>query len=206
MRRTSLTHPLRIDAVKPGDGLGRIGITFCPGKYDPHAQTGSWDRDLALDLDAIKRWGAAAVVSLVTDQELKLLRVPHLGDEVRRRNMSWYHLPILDASTPDDQFETSWKSAGPELRSLLNNRENVLVHCRGGLGRAGTIAAKLLVEFGMEPNAAIDGGGCSSLRSARARGAPSPRDKDGDRAAENRQREHGLGNEYQIAHRKQQGR
>ena len=32
---------------------------------------------------------------------------------------------------------------------------DVLVHCRGGLGRAGTIAARLLVELGMEPETAI---------------------------------------------------
>ena len=31
----------------------------------------------------------------------------------------------------------------------------LLVHCRGGLGRAGTIAARLLVELGMEPKQAI---------------------------------------------------
>jgi hypothetical protein len=56
MRRTSITHPPRIAAVTGGSGQGRIGITFCPGKYDPYAQTGSWDRDLALDLDEIKNF------------------------------------------------------------------------------------------------------------------------------------------------------
>ena len=34
-------------------------------------------------------------------------------------------------------------------------RLDVLVHCRGGLGRAGTIAARLLIELGMEPTKAI---------------------------------------------------
>lgn len=33
----------------------------------------------------------------------------------------------------------------------------MLVHCRGGLGRAGTIAARLLVELGMQPTEAIAG-------------------------------------------------
>lgn len=31
----------------------------------------------------------------------------------------------------------------------------MLVHCRGGLGRAGTIGARLLIELGMEPETAI---------------------------------------------------
>jgi ADP-ribosyl-[dinitrogen reductase] hydrolase len=56
------------------------------------------DRDLALDLDAIRKWGAAAVVTLVEDEKLSPLRVPRLGDEVRRRGMAWYHLPIVDVS------------------------------------------------------------------------------------------------------------
>jgi len=62
MRRTSLTHPLQIAAVTAGPEFGRVGITFCPGKYDRHAMSGYWDRDLALDLDAVREWGAAAVV------------------------------------------------------------------------------------------------------------------------------------------------
>ncbi len=52
MKRTSLTHPLQIAVVRAGLDFGRVGITFCPGKYDRHAMTGEWVRDLALDLDS----------------------------------------------------------------------------------------------------------------------------------------------------------
>jgi ADP-ribosyl-[dinitrogen reductase] hydrolase len=65
--------------------------------------------------------------------------------------MLWFHLPIVDVSTPDEHFEQAWDVAGEELRSILRGGSNVLVHCRGGLGRAGTIAARLLVELGMDP-------------------------------------------------------
>ena len=155
MRRTSLSHPLQIASVSLGRSFGRIGITFCPGKYDPYAQTGAWDRDLGLDLDAIRTWGATAVVTLVEDKELTLLRVPNLGEEVARRGMPWFHLPIVDVSIPDVTFEAAWERAGEELRSLLIGGSDVVVHCRGGLGRAGMIAARLLVELGVEPETAI---------------------------------------------------
>ena len=69
--------------------------------------------------------------------------------------MRWFHLPIVDVSVPDERFEQEWDLAGKELRSLLRRRLDVLVHCRGGLGRAGTIAARLLAELGMEPKQAI---------------------------------------------------
>lgn len=67
--RTSQTHPLQIAAVRPGPKLGRIGLTFCPGKKQPHAATGAWDRDLETDVQAIKTWGAGAVVTLIEDHE-----------------------------------------------------------------------------------------------------------------------------------------
>ena len=155
MTKTSLTNPLEIATISAGPAFGRVGITFCPGKYDPHSMSEHWDRDLALDLDAIRTWGAAAVVTLVEAKELALLRVENLGEEVRRRQMLWFHLPIVDVSTPDEGFERQWDVAGEKLRALLRGNSDVLVHCRGGLGRAGMIGARLLIELGMEPETAI---------------------------------------------------
>ena len=172
MKRTSLTHPLQIAVVTAGREFGRVGITFCPGKYDRHAMSGYWDRDLALDLDTVRNWGAAAVVTLLGPKELTLLRVERLGEEVLRRDMQWFHLPIADVSVPDEQFEQRWDIAGKELRSMLRRRSDVVVHCRGGLGRAGTIAARLLVELGMEPTKAI-----ASVRAVRP-GAIETRDQE----------------------------
>ena len=39
---------------------------------------------------------------------------------------------------------------------MLDKVQNILVHCRGGLGRAGMISARLLVESGVEPQTAIE--------------------------------------------------
>jgi len=90
--RTSVSHPLQIAAVVSGlHGFGRVGVTFCPGKYDPFGMTGRWNRDLTRDLDAIRDCGAAAAVTLLEPDELTLLRVERLGVEVSRRNMSRLH-------------------------------------------------------------------------------------------------------------------
>jgi ADP-ribosyl-[dinitrogen reductase] hydrolase len=124
--------------------------------------SGAWDRDLMLDLDAISDWGAAAVVTLLEPEELMLLRVESLGQDVLRRNMLWFHLPIVDVSIPSEKFEQEWDVAGEELRSILRGKLDVLIHCRGGLGRAGTIAARLLIELGIEPKKAT-----ASVRAAR---------------------------------------
>src|SRR5690606_7172241 len=55
-----------------------------------------------------------------------------------------------------ESFENVWQSAGEALRAQLRAGFNVLVHCRGGLRRAGTIAARLAVELGSTPTDAID--------------------------------------------------
>ena len=153
--RTSLTHPLQIAEVRASATHGRIGITFCPGKHDRAAATGAWARDLAIDLDAIADWGARLVLTLVEPAELVALKVPNLGQEVERRGMSWRHLPIVDYSVPDAAFEQAWLVDGSEIRRFLRDGRDVVVHCKGGLGRAGMIAGRLLVELGMPPDDAI---------------------------------------------------
>jgi ADP-ribosyl-[dinitrogen reductase] hydrolase len=58
-------------------------------------------------------------------------------------------------STPSAEFEAKWPAHSESLRTLLDKGQNVLVHCRGGLGRAGMVSARLLVESGVEPGVAI---------------------------------------------------
>lgn len=152
--RTSFSHPLRIDAV-PAPGGGLIGMTFCPGKVQVHAFTGAWDRDLALDLDAIRDWGAAAVVTLVEGWELDRYRVPRLGAEVQVRGMEWHHLPIGDGDVPGAPFDAAWPASGPVLRAHLRAGRRIVLHCLGGLGRTGTVAAVLLAETGQAPDEAV---------------------------------------------------
>lgn len=153
--RTSHTHPLEIAEVRASPAHGRIGITFCPGKHDRFAYTGAWERDLGIDLDAIAAWGAKLVLTLLEPAELTALNVPQLGHEIRRRGIDWRHLPIADYSVPTQAFEQQWVTQGQEIRDMLRKGEDLLVHCKGGLGRAGMIAARLLVELGMPPDEAI---------------------------------------------------
>lgn len=70
--------------------------------------------------------------------------------------MDWLHLPIADVSVPGEDFERAWQVHGPGLRARLRDGFDTLVHCKGGLGRAGTIAARLLVELSAHPEVAIE--------------------------------------------------
>ncbi len=153
MTTTSLNSPLRIAEVPAAAGL--IGITLCPGKVDPHAMTGPADRDLAIDVAAIAAWDARVVVTLLDDAEMELLHVTGLGAAVVHDGMEWLHLPINDHAIPDAAFEERWKAVGPHLETILRGGRRVLVHCRGGLGRSGMIASRMLVELGVPADEAI---------------------------------------------------
>lgn len=147
---------LRIAEIAWPSGHGMIGVTFAPGKTQSGALSGSHARDLAADLDVIAAWNAAAVVTLLEPFELEALRIPTLGEEVRRRFMEWHHHPIVDGDVPDAAFEAAWPDLSSRLRRLLDLGGRVLVHCKGGLGRAGSVAARLLVEAGVPADAAIE--------------------------------------------------
>ena len=62
----------------------------------------------------------------------------------------------------------AWAALAPGLHRRLGAGERVLLHCKGGLGRTGTIAARLLVERGMTPDAAIRARGLAGRRDAAA--------------------------------------
>jgi protein-tyrosine phosphatase len=150
--KTSVNDPLRIGQVSCPGTSGAIGLTLCPGKKDRER---GWDRDLDIDVAAIRDWGAQVVVSLIEKREFEFLEVIDLPNVVEEHEMRWVHLPIVDVSVPNKRFEARWVVAGANLRRVVREGGRVLFHCRGGLGRAGMIGARLLVELGMDPDEAI---------------------------------------------------
>ena len=134
---------------------GVIGMTICPGRRERPSTDAPWARDLGIDLEVVRAWGPAVVVTLMEAWEFAELGVRDLGREVQSAGMRWLHLPIPDTKAPDIVFHELWRRDGPEVRDILRRGGRVLLHCRGGLGRTGTLAAQILVEFGEQPEDAI---------------------------------------------------
>jgi ADP-ribosyl-[dinitrogen reductase] hydrolase len=153
--RTSSTHPLQVGFVSVPGTAGQVGLTFCPGKKQVDAVTGEWDRDLAMDLDVLVGHGVTALLTLVEDHELRALQVEALGDMAAAKGIAWHYLPIVDRETPTLEWELGWFGVGPQLREAVLAGSRVVVHCKGGLGRAGTVACRLLVELGLDPTEAL---------------------------------------------------
>jgi ADP-ribosyl-[dinitrogen reductase] hydrolase len=105
----------------------------------------------------LARAGVAALVSLVPKPEaVELgLDLEALATACTERGIRWAHAALVDFGVPDAAFEGVWERLGRELRDLLGEARGVALHCRAGLGRSGTIAARLLIELGLDPAEAV---------------------------------------------------
>ena len=153
--RTSETHPLQIDWITSNLFTGRIGITLCPGKYQPVSWSGGWNRNLEIDIDVIGDSGSTVVVSLVEDNEMRVLGVQGLGKAILAREMEWIHIPFQDTTAPDYKWMKVFDLVAPSILTSIKNGESIVIHCKGGLSRAGTVVALLLCSMGMEVFSAI---------------------------------------------------
>lgn len=107
--------------------------------------TGSWSRDLDMDLRAIRSWGASHLISLIEPWEFEELQITALPERAASHGLRWDGLPIVDGAAPGSKFLRRWKELEANLCNELLDGRRVVVHCKGGLGRAGTVACMLLL-------------------------------------------------------------
>lgn len=127
--------PLRIDWIPlEAPHEGRIGITILPGRQD-HG------RSLEHDLTRLSEAGISAILVLISDRELREYGVGALLDEYRTAGIEVLRLHVVDQSVPtveEAQRAVTW------LESHVSSGAIVAIHCVGGLGRSGTLAACFL--------------------------------------------------------------
>jgi ADP-ribosyl-[dinitrogen reductase] hydrolase len=126
---------------------GRVGLARCPGLDRP--------ADLSADVAKFRAWGATAVVTGLSEREISHLGLGELGDAIESLGMDWHHVPIADFGVPDQKAEARWRYASLRLRRDLSQGGAAVFHCRGGLGRTGTLAARFLIDMGENPESAV---------------------------------------------------
>ncbi|MEO9193529.1 MAG: ADP-ribosylglycohydrolase family protein, partial [Polyangia bacterium] len=152
--RSSSNDPIQVAMLVEADhGLpGRIGLTIAPGKKDAPRK---WDRDVDADLTRLRHhFSTDMLVSLLEPHEYELLHIPQLIERALAQGMETMRVPMKDVSVPKSPRELD----GPviEILSRVAQGATVVIHCRGGIGRSGVLAASCLVATGVEPDEAIE--------------------------------------------------
>ena len=125
--------------------------------------------------DEAQKWrrdGIDTVVSLLTQDEESELDLQNEAKEAASQGMKFISFPVPDRGVPSST--TSAFSMLDAVHHELQRGKNVLVHCRQGIGRAGLVAASLLVLDGAEPHDAIE-------QVSKARGVRVPETADQER-------------------------
>lgn len=109
------------------------------------------------DIKLIAAWRPHAMLSLMEEQELTHAGAPvHvLAQELAGHGIDWLHLPICDMMAPDKRFETAWVDLWPRLDRRFQDGGRVFIHCYAGLGRTGTVASLVLMQYGVSARDAI---------------------------------------------------
>lgn len=115
------------------------------------AKFGALDQSLA----AYRAAGARLVISLLPDHELAELDLQTIQDDCVRASLAWAHCPIDDLSPPGPLFALRWHGIASHVHALLDDGAGVALHCKAGLGRTGTVAARILIERGLSASDAL---------------------------------------------------
>lgn len=134
------------------------GKLFLPAR----PRGGEWLEDEVVDW---KTQDIDVVVSLLTKPEEVELDLKGERDEVERQGLRFISLPMDDRQVPSSRIQLI--SLIENMRDVLNDGKNVVLHCRQGVGRTGLVAACLLIRAGMKPTAAL-----ALLASARGAAVP----------------------------------
>lgn len=182
MVHQAVSHPLRVSWVanscleEPYSHHGSLAISACPG-----AKTRSTQRNIKQDLSFVRdTYGISHIVCLLNDAELRVriqsaawlcaspttlhtwysclqtLGIRDYQDKVSQHGMSYSVMPVIDMAIPESAHD-SFKLVD-QMASDMAAGKGVLVHCRQGVGRAGMIAACVLLRLGCVacPQQAID--------------------------------------------------
>ena len=131
------THPYDILPLAEG---GRLIFTPCPGT-----------KGVALEqsLSQLKQAGASAVISLTPQSEMARLEVEALPEACSNQGLNWFHLPVEDDAAPAAEFGLGWARDRAKIQAILDQGGALAIHCKGGSGRTGLMAAVILLGRGL---------------------------------------------------------
>lgn len=141
MERLELTRPSEYRSASRGPKgfrwilSGLLGGSPRPGVME----------SLDYDLRALKRVGTRHLINLCEEP-------PDL--EINQElDMEWHHFPVTDMKAPTIAETRRWCT---RIDKWLDASQPVVIHCRAGIGRTGTLAAAYLIHRNISAQEALD--------------------------------------------------
>ena len=125
---------------------GILGIAPMPGRG------GHYKEDVAHLTD----WKPAMIISMVEEAELVAEGAGALAHDVLNSGARWFAFPVADYGVGSAEQEGDWKAASGRAIAALKGGGRVLIHCRGGCGRSGMAALRLMVAAGERARPALE--------------------------------------------------
>ncbi|KAI8068196.1 protein-tyrosine phosphatase-like protein [Gongronella butleri] len=130
--------------------LGNLAMSSCPGKKvrltGPVRGRAAINRDLELDFARMRSFGITTLVCCLEDSELDYLGAswPKYSAIAVQQGLHVLRLPMIEGSCPNTLEEVD--AVIEVVNGKIRRGENVLTHCRGGVGRAGLFACCWLIH------------------------------------------------------------
>ena len=143
----SLAVPYWIDTdglVAEAEGAPlRVAVVPCP----------DGGRHLGAVLRALREQGIESLVSLLSEDEVKVLRLEEEARLCREVGIEFRWFPVKDHSIPESMEE--FRALVEELQQDLRRGKGVGAHCYAGIGRSCMLMAGLLCAEGLSADEAF---------------------------------------------------
>ena len=137
-------HPYYSIDIENG---ARILLTPCLGTQGVELET---------SIKNLKQAGSTLLLTLMFDEEITKNGIQSTPDFCKQCDITWLQLPIIDDDVPDKEFKSKWKLHQKLILETIENEGCLVIHCKGGTGRTGLVAAMILYCYGYPIEKAID--------------------------------------------------
>ncbi len=96
------------------------------------------------DIQLLRSNQITSVITLVQTKELESANLNHFFNILQQNGIRSHHFPIEDFDIPSHQ---QMDSIYHTLATMHEKGENILIHCKGGLGRSGTVLAAFVKNY-----------------------------------------------------------
>ena len=138
--------------------LEALNAEICLSAFPGREHTNVFSIDLMEEFfDFLDSNRYRSLVSLVEVHEFdQFISYPKFEEKIGKRNFSWFFHPLKDMTAPDEIFRERFFETQLHLLENLRSGKKIAIHCKGGLGRSGTIAALLLRHLGFSAEKSIE--------------------------------------------------